>query len=165
MGMDGARPAPASCISSRISARLPTYDPCTVRLRSGQSGSDARSSPPKSPTTTSRPRVAMTPSPRAALLSDPTKSMAAAAPPPVARRMRLAASGARASTTSAPASAPAWRVASSTSATTMEAPVSASASRRAAKPTPPRPMMTSGRPSTRARTFRTAPKAVSPEQA
>ena len=90
MGMDGARPAPASCISSRISARLPTYDPCTVRLRSGQSGSDARSSPPKSPTTTSRPRVAMTPSPRAALLSDPTKSMAAAAPPPVARRMRLA---------------------------------------------------------------------------
>ena len=50
--------------------------------------------------------MARTPSPRAALLSDPTKSMAAAAPPPVARRIRLAASGARASTTSAPASAP-----------------------------------------------------------
>jgi hypothetical protein len=94
-------------------------------------------------------------SPKSALAVAPTKSIAAAMPPYCLSRVRRACGSFGSIASAAPARSAAARLAGSMSAT-MGASPSARATASAAEPTPPAPMMSSGRPAAAGPALRSA---------
>jgi hypothetical protein len=138
----GALPARTSAISASNSRSVPTSEPRMVWLRIGTSGSESGSSPPYKPTTTSVPPRRRLSRPKRLDCGEPTKSIAAAAPRPVAFiTSAAAAAGSRLFTTRATRFdwRAAWSLASSMSATISLALCTAGATSMPLVPTPPAP--------------------------
>ena len=159
-------PRRAIAISSCISARLPTYEPLMCSAFIASSAGDTGVAPPYRPTQTSRPALRTAAKPNAKLAPAPTKSIAAATPPPVAFSSALPAPSALGSITSAaPASRARSHLPRSISATMGRAPNPSFASRMPDSPTPPAPMINSGSSGASGAHFFSALQAVRPEHA
>src|SRR5438445_5785300 len=104
-GRAGSVPDRAIRISSCISARLPTYEPMMLTAFIATIAGATGVAPPNNPTDISLPAFRNTPIPNANVDAAPTKSIAAATPPPVAFISAFCAPSAVGSMTSpAPAS-------------------------------------------------------------